>query len=1078
MYSIRRLFVRGSRGSKTRIQIVILISIISLLGLFLYIQRHDTPVGEQQIIDQNTIPLKRKFITEAFDKVEEGVGGPSNSLPSSGSSSSSSSESDPHNCAYKHCSKLRDDVINVHVICHTHLDPGWLNSVDGYFFGINYARNTHNNGQVYRHSMPSVLTIFNNVMAALLENSQRRFVMVEMSFIWRWWKRLDEDYKKIVRKLMEQGRLDIAGGSWTSNDEAVSHYAAMIDQCTLGFRFLKTELRSCPQPAVAWQLDLFGHGKEINSLFAQMGYDGIMFGRLDYQEKNERTNQKTLQMIWKVNENAPENEKWLFTGILPNLYHPPETLGLKSDTSGSLLRPGDTDTIPESASAYSSRLLDELEKQQERYNSKNIAVIYGGDFEYEDATQYFQNIDAMIETINAVNRTGRKKFHVHYSTPSCFLHAISKENRSWPIREGDFMSYAHRSHAFWTGFYTSRPGIKFYERSLSALYQSLRQLSITADRVDFTNLFGLSEIMGLLQHHDTITGTSPSINIHDILQRMHQTEQKAQLLALSLYQRILTPDMQKNWSKPLIFCRLNESYCSPLGEIDGKFSTIVYNPSSFPTSVWLRIPVEEQQTIALDADTAKKHSIDAEDFGMIPLSPTIREIPLPHPRTQLQELIVRVNVPALSLQAIPFTATKTKANVEPMSLSQTGCSIENQKYVLTVNERGAITTLKIKSINKEIDFQQNFAHYISSGGDQFSHQSSGLYVFRPVGIDPPRKMDLKQFYCLKRKGYEEIIQVYSRHVNQSIRLLDKSSYIEFDWIVGRLESNMEVVTIYKSEKLNNSGVFYTDSSGRSLLKRRRDQRDGYTFTQSIKSAGNYYPLVSGIVLKDVKEDLQLSVVTDRAQGGGSIEDGAAELMIHRRVAADDGLGVSETLQEVGIDNQGLMIRGRHLVAVGKIDDGVQFFREHALKSVWKPIIAFHRELADEVLAYKTWSLVTKPLPEQVHILTIEPLKQETNILTVLFRIEHVYDEKEHSTLSKPISIDVQQIFDRYKVIEAKEVTLGANMYKDQAFERLKWEMEPPQKEKQKMEKVVEFNGKTIELRPMEIRSFHIKLNRQ
>lgn len=33
------------------------------------------------------------------------------------------------------------------------------------------------------------------------------------------------------------------------------------------------------------------------------------------------------------------------------------------------------------------------------------------------------------------------------------------------------MSYAHRAHAFWTGFYTSRPGIKYYERSLGALYQ-------------------------------------------------------------------------------------------------------------------------------------------------------------------------------------------------------------------------------------------------------------------------------------------------------------------------------------------------------------------------------------------------------------------------------------------------------------------------------------------------------------------------------------------------------------------------------------------------------------------------------
>ncbi|CAF3621096.1 unnamed protein product, partial [Rotaria sp. Silwood2] len=65
-------------------------------------------------------------------------------------------------------------------------------------------------------------------------------------------------------------------------------------------------------------------------------------------------------------------------------------------------RPSDVDTIPESASVYSNRLLQELKTQQQKYNSNNIAVIYGGDFEYEDATQYFQNIDAMIDTINSI----------------------------------------------------------------------------------------------------------------------------------------------------------------------------------------------------------------------------------------------------------------------------------------------------------------------------------------------------------------------------------------------------------------------------------------------------------------------------------------------------------------------------------------------------------------------------------------------------------------------------------------------------------------------------------------------------
>ncbi len=30
---------------------------------------------------------------------------------------------------------------------------------------------------------------------------------------------------------------------------------------------------------------------------------------------------------------------------------------------------------------------------------------------------------------------------------------------------------------------------------------------------------------------------------------------------------------------------------------------------------------------------------------------------------------------------------------------------------------------------------------------------------------------------------------------------------------------------------------------------RRDQRDGYNFSQSEKSSGNYYPLVTGIIIK-------------------------------------------------------------------------------------------------------------------------------------------------------------------------------------------------------------------------------------
>lgn len=45
--------------------------------------------------------------------------------------------------------------------------------------------------------------------------------------------------------------------------------------------------------------------------------------------------------------------------------------------------------------------------------------------------------------------------------------------------------------------------------------------------------------------------------------------------------------------------------------------------------------------------------------------------------------------------------------------------------------------------------------------------------------------------------------------------------------------------------------------------------------------------------------------------------------------------------------------GRHLLALTKVDDGMQFFREHALKSVWKPIIAFRNDAKNEALDYET-----------------------------------------------------------------------------------------------------------------------------
>ncbi|CAF5045895.1 unnamed protein product, partial [Rotaria magnacalcarata] len=163
----------------------------------------------------------------------------------------------PNNCGYDACNLGQPDKLNVHIVPHTHDDVGWLKTVDQYYYG---ARND------IQHA--AVQFILDSAIQALVENPDRRFIYVEIAFFWRWWLQQTEEMQNTVRQLVNQGRLEFVSGGWSMNDEGVTHYNSIIDQHSLGAEFLRDQFGECGRPKLGWQIDPFGHSRQVASLFA------------------------------------------------------------------------------------------------------------------------------------------------------------------------------------------------------------------------------------------------------------------------------------------------------------------------------------------------------------------------------------------------------------------------------------------------------------------------------------------------------------------------------------------------------------------------------------------------------------------------------------------------------------------------------------------------------------------------------------------------------------------------------------------------------------------------------------------
>ncbi|XP_068085072.1 lysosomal alpha-mannosidase [Anabrus simplex] len=980
---------------------------------------------------------------------------PTHAIPAGSKRYSKRNES----CGYESCYPVKGGMLNVHLIPSSHLDLGWLKTVDQYYYG----------SKSWIHKV-GVQYIFQSAVNELRNNPSRRFVIAEVAYLWRWWSEQPTARREYVKELVNTGRLEIVNGGWSMNDEALTTYQAVIDQFSWGFRRLEEMFGSqCSKPRIGWQVDPYGHSREMASLFSQFGFEGHFISRLGLAEKSARLQTRSMEFVWTPSPNLGLASN-IFTSVLFNMHRAPDSycfdILCKSDAVVDDIRSRDYNV-----DVKVQQFIDYCEEQAKFYRTDNIAIVMGDDFQYQSAPSDFINMDKLIRYVNAKQQTG-SRVQVQYSTPSCYIKAVNNANSTWPVNEHDFFPYANDLHSYWTGYYTSRPNSKRMERVGNNYLQICKQLHVLAGLEEHEERLVnvMREAMGVMQHHDAITGTERQAVADDYHAMLHNGFVHCEKVIKTAFRKLSSNSIEDaiaeedpgshHFTIDSCFLR-NISQCI-VAEKSNVFVVTVYNPMSSPTTLHVRLPVRGKEYSVQD------HNGDEILAQLVPVPIAVRNIRGRRSKAADELVFAAEDLPPLGFRS--YYITKLAGGNSTVAEDTTDPNrIANEKIEVYLNSSSfLIQELVLPMINETVIMSQNFAYYKSDG--------SGSYIFRPANESTFVAVDCA-VHRVAYKGdvVEEIHQTFSPWVSQVMRLYRKANYIELEWLVGPVDVNddnavgKDVISRFTTE-LDNQGVFYTDANGRELVKRKLNPES----TEPI--AGNYYPVPTRILIRDEKRGLELAVLTDRPQGGSSLRNGEIELGVHRRFLADDIMGLNEALNEEEYD-KGIVARGKHYVFVGKMDtsskNNLALEERNMVQKVVNGPWAFVTP-ADN-MTFQQWSStyimefrgLKDALPPNVHVLSLEPWKDHT----ILLRLEHIMESGEDEDGCRPVVVNIQDMFTPFPVFSIQEMKLGANQPCDTP--KMEWGYKRTCGSEEDLQNLCVTSANTVTLKPMQIRTFII-----
>eukprot|EP00897_Mesotaenium_endlicherianum_P007924 jgi/Mesen1/715/ME000109S_10937 len=925
----------------------------------------------------------------------------------------------------------------------------------------------------------AVQFVLDSVVEKLMENPDRKFIYVEQAFFQRWWREQGRRKRKVVKKLVAQGRLEFINGGWCMHDEATTHYVDMIDQTALGHRYIRRQFGQ--RPRVAWQIDPFGHSAvQAYLLGAEAGFDGVFFARGDYQDAQKRRDTKSMEFVWRA---SPSLGKSAQVALSHRASSPPFSPG--NCRAAGELRPCWQASrqlevlVGRSSSQQGGPTTDLLEEavaivQHHDGTAGTEKQHVASDYSKRLALGYAQASEVMCAALVKLTAGGQEQRQVERQQQPQQQEAKEEKPLGRLLIEREEVS---RSPLTAGALLNPREGEAGEEEGEEGEAQA-----------------GEARAVDEGEKEEEGAGTQGAAKGGSWTQAEQEEGEGPRFEQCAL---------------------LNISHCpASQAALAGTANTLVvvaYNPLAWSRSEFVRLPVSSQALKVTDSS------------GQAVLS---QVVPLPHVTAQVRAFYAQAHLGQVAPEAEAQLLLVFEAQVAPLGfatyfVSAADKSSENGDAAALSSDEMPLSSMSFPdsdepdvnigvgakklhfspltghlaqfsnaATGEDITVDQTYLWYNASDGEIAGREASGAYVFRPnssealaMWHDSDANMIRPSLRVVRGPLVHECHQSFSPWSSHVVRMYKDAEHAEVEFTVGPIpvEDGLgkEVITRLMTP-LVSSKTFYTDSNGRDYIKRVVDYRDDWSLNVTDPVAGNYYPINAGIYVSDGSTDF--SVLVDRSVGGSSLIDGQIELMLHRhartparscslscshaltgmpsllrllarslvfqntrasvlvlearnflmtRLLHDDHKGVDEALNEtvcVGTPPvcQGLTVTGKYYVNIAGPAESARWRRTHAQRLLAPLQLAFttiEGQGPEKWLGTRRGAFSATAgyeLPPNVALITL----QELDDGTVLFRLAHLYEAGEDDEYSQLAVVDLEALFAGKKEGQGPEKWLG------------------------------------------------------